>query len=397
MQRTDKKAIFSLSLGHFTADLYSSCLAPLYPLIATNLGINLALISMVISLAHLTASLLQPLFGYLSDRTVHRSFMFWGLILGAVFIPVVVFTPNIYLMWLCLVLAISGNALFHPQVTALIATFTYNNPTLNRNMGIFLGVGIVGYALGPVFSSTLVETFSLNALWVITISGILIAFLLYFTVPKIPPESIKKTDENFFSVMWAIIKNPAMFSLTLISVTKSLVSVTFGTYMPFLLKSYGYSLNQIGAILTLFFAFSGFASVISAKIEQRIGAKNLIRLSFFGILPLTLIFISTLKTLPPLAFCVFGILGFFTFLSVSINLVLGQKIMPENKGVVSGVIGGFSWALAALCLTPLGFIAQKFGVNSVFILVSVITFFVGIFGISKELDKVFNLYRNVKL
>ena len=156
MANADKKAIFSLSFGHFTADLYSSALAPLYPYIAGKLSISISIISTIIGFAHFLSSSLQPLFGYLADKTRHRFFMFWGLVIGGIFIPLAVFAQNVWLLGLFLMLAIMGNAMFHPQTTAMINIFNKNNQSLNKYLGIFLAVGIAGYSMGPVFSSNLV-------------------------------------------------------------------------------------------------------------------------------------------------------------------------------------------------------------------------------------------------
>lgn len=378
------------------ADLYSSALAPLYPLIAGKLSISLALISFIISIAHMISSTLQPLFGFFADKTPHRSFMFWGLVFGGFFIPMAIFAKNPIFFGIFLMLAIVGNAMFHPQVTAMVAIFNKQNASLNKYLGIFLATGIVGYSFGPVFSSTLVENFGEISLWTIALFGIATALIMYFTVPKIPKESVNRKDENFFKIVLKMIKNPALVALLIISVTKSMVSVSFGTYMPFLLKDLGYSINQTGVALTVFFFCSGMASVTSNWIEKYVGAKNLIKISFFGMLPLTILLILTMKSYPIIALVIFGILGFFTFLSVSINLVLAQRIMPEYKAVASGVVGGLSWALAASSLSPLGLIAQEININTVFICTTTLAFLVGIFGINKELNQVFDDYQNKK-
>ena len=396
-QKTDKKAIFSLNLGHFMADLYSSALAPLYPYVAGKLEISLALISMIISFAHMISSTLQPIFGFYADKTVHRIFMFWGLVFGGLFIPLAIFAKNPILFGVFLMCAIIGNAMFHPQVTAMVAIFNYNNPTLNKYLGIFLAVGIVGYSLGPVFSSNLIEFFGINSLWTIAVLGVISAFILYFTVPKLSKSIVNTSDENIFEVIKIVWKNKALMALLLISVTKSMVSVSFGTYMPFLLEKMGYSINIIGFVLTVFFFFSGVASVVSNKIERYVGAKNVIRISFYGMLPLAILILLTMEKWPIFALVVFGILGFFTFLSVSINLVLAQKILPQYKAVASGFVGGFSWALAALTLSPLGFVAQGISIPAVFITVTTIALFVGIFGFNKELNGYFEKYKNREL
>ena len=68
-------------------------------------------------------------------------------------------------------------------------------------------------------------------------------------------------------------------------------------------------------------------------------------------------------------------------LSVGIILVRAQKAMPQNTGVVSGVMQGFSWGLGALFLAPLGVIGQNFGVDKILILMSLIAFLCGLWAL----------------
>ena len=129
--------------------------------------------------------------------------------------------------------------------------------------------------------------------------------------------------------------------------------------------------------------------MISSKIEEKIGGANVIRLSFFSILPLTLLFLYVMKFLPVLSAILFILTGFFILLSVSVTLVSAQKIMSRHKGVISGVMQGFSWGLGALFLAPMGLIGQHFGVEKILIIMSIIAFLTGAFGISKELKNIF--------
>ena len=161
MENKSKNAIFGLSMGHFVADLFASAIIPLYPLITQKLGITVASISLIISIGHLVSSMLQPLFGFFSDKMRKRAFMINGLIMGAIFIPLTIIAPNSFLLCLFLMLGMCGNALFHPQVTALVRTFYQNHPKISTYMGIFMGTGTIGYALGPIISSNLVSKFVL--------------------------------------------------------------------------------------------------------------------------------------------------------------------------------------------------------------------------------------------
>ena len=377
------RALFGLSFGHFNIDLYAALLVPLYPLITTKLGINLALISSIIALGHLVSSMMQPVFGFIADKLRHRVFMIWGLVLTSIFIPLTIKAPSAKIFLCCLLLGMIGNAFFHPQVSALIKDFNKNNPDLSRAMGIFLGLGTIGYAIGPYIATFLVEKFGQNSLLYLIIPGILSAIFLYFFVPKMPEKDCY-VKENFFFIMKEILKNKVCMILMFISVVKSAVSISFGTYIPFLLKNQGFSLSEIGIIVTLFFISGGIATIVSSKIEKYINANGVVVLSFLSILPLTLGFLYTIKTYKTLACVLFILTGFFILLSVGVILVQAQKTMPKYTGVISGVMQGFSWGLGALFLAPLGILGQNYGVEKILILMSSIAFIVGIFTLKNK-------------
>lgn len=396
MQNADKKALIGLSTGHFMVDWYASILVPLYPVITAKLGISLSFISTIIAFGHILSSMLQPLFGYISDKLRHRTFMFWGLVMASIFIPLTVVSNSAKFLTIFLICGMCGNAFYHPQVTCLVNTFSYNNPKLAKYMGIFLGLGTIGYAIGPVCSSSIVDLFGEHALLTFCIPGILTAILIYFVVPKIPVTSVCKTREKFFPIMKEILSSKTILALILIAVVKSGVSISFGTYMPFILEDNGFTLNQIGLIVTLFFTISGVATMLSSKIEEKIGGANVIRLSFFSILPLTLLTLFIMSKSPIAAAILFIITGFFILLSVSVTLVSAQKLVSKNKGVISGIMQGFSWGLGALFLAPMGIIGQYFGVDKILVIMSSIAFLTGLFGITKELKEIFNSEANVK-
>ena len=387
MTKSNSKAIYSLSFGHFTADLYASAIIPLYPLITQKLGITLASISLIISLGHLVSSMLQPLFGFFSEKMKKRAFMINGLLMGAIFIPLTITANNPFLLCLFLMLGMCGNALFHPQVTSLVKTFCYNNPNISKYMGIFMGLGTIGYALGPIISSNLVDNYGENSLTYITILGVFCAILLYFNVPKIPHEAVVKTKESFLNIVKTIISNNVCMLLVFIAIVKSGVSISFGTYIPFILKDYGMSLKIIGLIVTIFYILSGISMIISSKLEKLVGAANLIRISFFAILPLIILFKYLTQINLYFAIFVFLISGFFINLSVSITIVAAQKLISSHQGVISGVMQGFSWGIGALCLAPMGYIGQRFGIIWILIIMSAIAFLTGIFALTKEVKK----------
>ncbi len=372
------RALFGLSLGHFALDLYAAILTPLYPLITSKLSINLAQISLIIALGHLISSMMQPVFGFIADKMRHRIFMVWGLILSSIFIPLTIKTNSIFIFTMFLLLGMLGNAFFHPQVSALVKDFHKQNPNISRAMGVFLGMGTIGYALGPYISTFIIQNWGENNFLYIGLFGLISCIFIYFFVPKMPDRDCY-TKENFFFIMKEILKNKTCVFLTFVSTIKSAVSISFGTYIPFLLQKQGYSLTQTGLIVTLFFVSGGLATIFSSKFERKMGANGVVILSMVSILPIILLFLLTFNHLKYFPVILFILTGFFILLSVGIILVQAQKEMPQYTAVVSGVMQGFSWGLGALFLAPLGIIGQYFGIKAILILMASIAFIVGLY------------------
>lgn len=378
LQEPDKKSSALLSIGHFVSDSYGGFINPIMPLLAATMGFSLATATTIISLSSLSSSLLQPVFGYISDRVQRRFFLFSGLLVATIFMSLIGKVSNIFLLTLVLVLGYMGVGLFHPQATALLSVFSGNK--VNSYMGIFTACGTLGYALGPVASSTIVEKFGFDNLHWAMIPGLLYAIIMYKFLPKIPFQHKEKEETSIKEVFEIIFKDIKLLSLTVIAIIKGLLVITFCVLMPFIIKKLGLSFNiyefevgttmLIGITLSLFSAFGGFGSFSGGIIADRTSEKFVFYSSLLPTTPILIASLLLINKLPLLGLLLFVISGFFIMLSVSVNIVMAQKLAPKNTAMVSGIIGGFSWGIAAILLTPVGFLAEKIGTDIVLIFVS---------------------------
>ena len=62
-----------LNTAHFVNDIYTGMLNPIMPFVAMKLGITMAIATIVLSLSHICASLLQPIFGFFADNMRKRT------------------------------------------------------------------------------------------------------------------------------------------------------------------------------------------------------------------------------------------------------------------------------------------------------------------------------------
>src|SRR6266568_5132409 len=78
MRRRDKLTLAVLCAGHFVNDSYSSIIYPLLPLIKLKLGLTSAQVFWLAPLYAISSSLMQPVYGFISDRYFRRFFAVFG-------------------------------------------------------------------------------------------------------------------------------------------------------------------------------------------------------------------------------------------------------------------------------------------------------------------------------
>lgn len=375
----NKKATWTLALGHFSIDSYSAFINPIMPFIATKLGIALTLATTLISISHLCSSIIQPLFGYSADLLKKRFFIVWGLIIGAIFLSYTGSASNVITLGICLALGSMGVAFYHPQATSFVKQFSGNNPT--KHMSIFLAGGTAGFSAGPLISSFFAEHFGMEQMPILMIYGIIVGLLMLKFVPKTSTDTSFKdfyntiSKPNFILTFFKATKE--CFSvkdfkiLFAISVAKCLTVSTYCVFLPFLWEKMNFSVAKIGVLIFLFVSAGAIATIVSSIFEKRIGAHKVFYLSMLTIFPLTLLFLFTYAKLQFISYTAVVLTGFFALLAIPINMVMAQNAVPQHRGLVSGFIGGLSWGIVGLMLPFTGLIAEKIGIPTLLLLVSI--------------------------
>lgn len=341
------------------------------PLIAAKLGITLGFVGLMYTISSLSASLMQPFFGYLSDKLTKRFFVFWGIILSAIFMSLTGYVNHLWMLGLILFLGSLGVGFYHPQATALVGHFS--GKEINNYMGIFTACGTIGFALGPLFSSSVVGIWGLNATAVALIPGFIIASLIYKFLPKVPVYSNYPDIKDVFKTIFEL--KGILSNLAFIAIARALAVMSFTVYMPFLWEKNNYSVLTIGLVISLFSLFGGISSYWGGVLANKIGRRAVLAWSLLPAVPALYGTLYFLKTIPVLSFALFVVAGLFMMSSTSVNIVIVQTAAPKNMGMVSGIIGGFCWGLVGLSLTPIGFLCTKFGIAQVLSIIAFIPLF----------------------
>jgi len=368
---SEKKTLFWLNAAHFTNDIYTGMLNPIMPFIAVKLGITMAIATIVLSLSHICASLLQPLFGFFADNLHRRIFIFWGIIFTSVFISLAPSANNLLLLIFFVIFGSLGSSFFHPQALGLSNKFTKTD--VAKNMGIFMGLGTLGFALGPIVSAGITQYFGLNKVPYLGLLGVTVGLSMFLFVPKLKPNGEKlKTHSDFIYTFKKILSDRKLNLLNLIAILKSLVTTSSCILLPFLWKDMGYSAFYIGFALFAFNFAAGIGSFLSRKFENKVGTKNVFYFSMMLTFPMMLLFMLTYKSHPTVALIIFILTGLIQWMAVPITMVMAQGVLPKYKSIIGGFINGFSWGIVAIAMTGIGFVAQTNGIMPVLLVVSLI-------------------------
>lgn len=369
----NKKAVSWLNLAHFTNDVYTGFINPIMPFIAAKLGFTMALATILLAITQICSNMLQPVFGFFADNMLKRFFIFWGLILSSIFIPLAPSAPNIFTLTLFMILGCLGSSFFHPQSMGFVKIFS--NENLNKNMGIFVSMGSLGFAFGPLLATYITQQASLDKVFYTSFFGVILALIMFVCVPKLSLTEQTTKPKNFTNSFKEIASNHQIKYLMIISMMKTLVTNSSCILLPFLWKSMGYTPFYIGFAIFLFVFAGAIGSFLSPKLEKILGSKPVLYISMWGTLPLMILFALTYKSMPILSLITFSIIGFITMLAQPVTLVLAQKTLPEYKSVVAGLINGFCWGTIAFFMSFLGFFAEKFGIINVLILLTLFPIF----------------------
>lgn len=341
-----------LSAAHFTIDSYSSFFTPLLPLLVQKLGLSLTLVGTLVALASLSSSFSQPLFGVLADRLSRPWFVAFGPLVAAVFLASVGLAPSYAALVALLMAGGLGVAAFHPQSAALAADAS---PRRGLGMSLFITGGTVGWALGPLFSVTLVSRVGLERSWLAAVPGVVLCGLLlawFARTPAVPRAERRITrlaDLAPFARPLALIYFAVVF--------RSAVSSGFATFLPLLLHAEGWSVQAGGWLTSAYLTAGALGGFLGGWLADRFGGRRVVIGSYASAIPLFAAFV-----LLPLGSGLPCLLAGYCLLQLAlpVNVVLGQELVPRHAGTVSSLLMGFAWGVGALLVGPVGWIADHF-------------------------------------
>lgn len=345
--RASLLGLILFSLGHFFVDLYSSALGVFQPLLGDKLHLSLTQAGILGGVMVFSASVMQPAYGYLSDRFHTRLFSALAPAVAGIFISSLGLAPSFGWLMALVLAGGCGVASFHPQASARATLGLAGNR--GRWMAVFISAGTLGLACGPVYFSTFLNWLGLERTYWAALPAIPLTAMLLWLLPEPPVPSAqhhKKFDWRPLQAVW----KPLTILYFLVFI-RSIVQVVYSQFLPlYLHRERGFGITAASYSLTLYLAAGAIGGFLGGHLADRFGGRRIILLSMGGCLPFLALFFLTGGTASLFGLAVGGLILLFT---IPVNVVMAQELVPAQAGTVSALMMGFAWGMAGLVFIPL--------------------------------------------
>ena len=347
------RRVWYITLAHTAVDFYMALFPPLLALFKAHFALSLVQASLLPTVVSVFGALPQPLMGYLGDRTNRMALAALGVCLSGIFISALCFAPSALVLALFLFMAALGSSLFHPTGGGLVTTYVpYRS---NLAMAIFLTGGPLGMAIAPITCTQIVERYGLGQLWILVFPSLIASLLLFRLSRTEQPEGTPPPHRRINLAHFRTTAMRPLWVLYGISVFRSLVHAVYISFLSFLGEDRGWSIASIGWILSAYLLSSTLGRMAGGYIGDRVSPRKLLALSN-ALSPL--IYIGFCSTTAPAALPLLFLAAFTFDTGATTNIVLAQRLLPQNVSTATGMVMGFSWGTAGILIPLVGLLAE---------------------------------------
>jgi len=363
----DRRAMGVLSACHLFTDVAQGSIPALLPFLIARDHITIAAASALVLAATISSSVIQPLFGYVSDRLSLPWLMPLGPALGGLGVALIGFAPNYALTFGAVLLSGLGVAAFHPEGSRF-ANYV-SGARRASGMSLFSVGGNVGFALGPVLVTPLVIAFGLHGTAFVVIPTWLMAAVMVHELPRLERfrrdlvgGRVQQADHHEAWGPFAILAG--------VIAVRSFVYFGMVTFIPLYYVNVLHTSKALGSVALSAMLFGGAAGTLAGgPLADRVGRRTVLVGSMCVIPPLVVGFLLS-GAVVAIGFA--ALAGAATIATFAVTIVMGQEYLPGRLGVSAGVTIGLSIGLGGAGAPLLGLLADARGLTAVFEAVAIL-------------------------
>lgn len=359
--------LIALSVCHLLNDMMQSLLPAIYPILKASHSLSFAQIGVLTFAFQVTASLLQPLVGFYTDRKPKPYSLALGMGFTLAGLLLLASAPSYGLLLLAAALVGTGSSVFHPESSRVARMASGGRHGLAQS--VFQVGGNAGSAIGPLLAAFVVFRYGQGSVAWFSLAALLGIFLLVQVghwyklhgLQRIKPHTNRSGDYAGPSRRRVAL---AMAVLLALVFSKFFYMASMTSYYTFyLITRFGVSVQSAQLHLFVFLAAVAVGTLAGGPIGDRVGRKAVIWASILGVLPFTLLlphanlFWTGLLSVP---------IGMILASAFPAIVVYAQELVPARVGAIAGTFFGFAFGLGGIGAAALGILADVTSITFVF-------------------------------
>ncbi|MFW5936836.1 MAG: MFS transporter, partial [Desulfosalsimonas sp.] len=239
-----KSILFTILPAIFIVFVGMGIIVPILPIYAAELGATGFALGVIVAGFPLSAGLLQPFVGSLSDRYGRKGFLIAGLIIFGLTGYIYTLAASVNHMVLIRIFHGAGAALIFPIAMACI-TEAAAGKNIGRYMGMFNIAIFAGIGSGPVLGGFFLDLWGRNsAFYAMALLSFISATLVALFLPGRSPSAVLEKSGRMLQVFRRMLGNRRVMGILLARMSTMIIMVPTFAFLPLLMTR---QMNASGA------------------------------------------------------------------------------------------------------------------------------------------------------
>lgn len=362
-EKTGFRVLGAISFAHFLNDMIQSLILSIYPLLKGNFDLSFAQIGLITLAYQMTASILQPMVGFYTDRHPKPYSLALGMGFTLIGLLILSIAPSYGVLLLAAALVGTGSSIFHPESSRVARMASGGRHGLAQS--IFQVGGNAGSSIGPLLAAWVVIPHGQSSIAWFSLAALLAILVLWQIGNWYKYQhkgGVKKQHSYALLPRKKILL--AIGVLLMLIFSKYFYLASISSYLTFyLIDKFQISVQSAQVHLFIFLFAVAAGTVLGGPIGDRVGRRVVIWISILGVAPFTLI-------LPYVNLFWTGVLtviiGMILASAFSAILVFAQELVPGKVGTISGLFFGFAFGMGGIGAAALGKLADMTNIYFVY-------------------------------
>jgi MFS transporter, FSR family, fosmidomycin resistance protein len=368
-ERTVMSVLLAIAFCHMLNDTIQSLISAIYPVVKQFFHLNYTQVGLITLTFQLTASLLQPLVGFYTDRRPHPYSLAIGMCFTLCGLVMLSMAGSFPILLVSVALVGMGSSIFHPEASRMAHMAAGIRHGFAQ--AVFQVGGNTGSSFGPLLAALIVvgDHAQSRVLWFSAAAVAAIAVLWnighWYKKNTFRLSHRPRKQERHGEVKLSRRKIGLSIAILVILIfSKYFYLSSLSSYYTFyLIGKFHISIRSAQLYLFVFLFSVAAGTFIGGPIGDRIGRKYVIWASILGVAPFTLLLPHVGLAWTAILSVVIGLILSSAFTAI---LVYAQELVPGKVGLIAGLFFGLAFGMGGLGSAVLGRLADMTSIDFVY-------------------------------